>query len=583
MHWMRNPPLALLMGLAAFFIGWLYWPVHDFGFVWDDTHLFVDTDFYRNRQAWHNALFEPFWLTNEYYRPLAVLTFVAEGRWHDMHPGWMHVAGLLIHIINALLTGLLTLSLIRQTHPGSRWPAVVATLLYGLHYGLLEAPTWISCRFDLLYTAFLLATLWLDIRIRHHWMAGISMGLAFFLAACSKETAAVLAIILPCWHLACWQLSGKQDSAFDYLKTRWPRYACLFVAGLAYLVLRTTILPAVMPTSAPDSIQSPWLPWWTLDIYLRLSLIPFGYLAPIYPEPLTQWAIIPAVLLLALILAAARLPLQAPQRNAAFILLFAYFVALFPALNILPFNILGTFAAARYLTFPLAILVMMLTLVACHSRYLRSMTVAALAWLVLSIANIAITLPLWASPLNLWSWASEKHPQSSYAAINRIAESIKEQSFSESMAMIEDALTRFPDETGLILHKAFIELQRQQPEVALETMKVLEGRVSRANLVLIALNYKTIALLQMCENPDNIIGYVNQALEINPSSASDWLLLAVVYQLNRQEDAAEEAYQEALQRTIKNHQHDIETGWQNWKAHISNKCLQSPQESSTTH
>ena len=206
--------LALIPALAVIL---LYLPVVKHQFVWDDTIFLRDMPAYRNPDLWLDSLFRPFVLSPNYFRPLAVLTFVGELRLKGLDPAIFHATNLFLHALNTMLVALLAMQMTAKWYHDAAfgfYPAhlipLSAACLYGFHPALIEGVAFISSRFDLLMTACLLLALLADGMGRSsenpsrstQVKRALLVGVFFLLAALAKEMAVAFALALPFWHLA---------------------------------------------------------------------------------------------------------------------------------------------------------------------------------------------------------------------------------------------------------------------------------------------------------------------------------------------------------------------------------------------
>jgi hypothetical protein len=123
---------------------------------------------------------------DHFFRPLGYLSYALDARWAGNNPGLWHLAALLIHFANCVLVYVIA----RQTGL-ARFFAAAAAVIFGIHGSRPEVVTWIACRFDLIATLFVLATLVLFLR-GAYWIALATA----FLALISKEAAYVLPVLL---------------------------------------------------------------------------------------------------------------------------------------------------------------------------------------------------------------------------------------------------------------------------------------------------------------------------------------------------------------------------------------------------
>jgi len=108
--------------------------------------------------------------------------------------------------------------------------------------------------------------------------------------------------------------------------------------------------------------------------------------------------------------------LSAWRRNPAGILILAATATLLPAAHLIPVAFDSSFYHERYAMTALAIACAMLPVVTPPPSLpplVRACAPAlAVLWLVVAVANIRATLPLWANEYNLWRWALRMHPDS---------------------------------------------------------------------------------------------------------------------------------------------------------------------------
>jgi len=439
--WIRRNRQRWLAVLPALIAALVYLPALSNGLVWDDQTFLSDTALYRDPALWREALRRPFVISANYFRPLALLTFMAEFRIGGLNPSLFHLTNIMLHALNTVLVSILaryTWSADDDEGGGRNWLAVGVGLLYGLHPALVEGVTFISSRFDLLVTTFLLLALLADLTLRGRRVArALSVGLIFLVGALAKEMAVALAVVLPLWHLATrerrlwpparlWiDLWGSGDLL---------AYAAMVAAGALYLVVRYLslgyfLLPlAGIPTGS--SLQHLLLVARSVGEYVLLIVWPFTTLTPIHysvlPVPITSpaaWASLAVVLLLAAGLAL--LVRRAPRSGW---LAAAGALALLPIINILPLDLTGgAFVAERFLLFPLTLLSLAAAplfrpLAASKSRPSSVQGVLSRMlpplWLAVCMVIVPTVVPFWRSDLTLWEWGARRAPLSTVPFTN---------------------------------------------------------------------------------------------------------------------------------------------------------------------
>jgi tetratricopeptide (TPR) repeat protein len=425
-HW----PL-LIPGLLVFL---LYLPALTYGLVWDDTIFLRDLPDYRDPVLWLVALFRPFVLSPDYFRPLTLLTFVGEFRLGGS-PLLFHLTNLLLHSINTLLVSLLAWRLwvpvSSRSKPTFRLmaPALAAGLLYGLHPALIEGVAFISGRFDLLMTTFVLLAFLADYALRGRPSRTTLVGLAFLAAALAKEMAIAFALALPLWHLATGDAKQpplKRLRANGNLSV----YAAVLITGLTYLGIRYFSLGYLLTANPPGSIpvgtpvQHVLLIGKSLAAYAITTLWPFVTLTPIHFSQLpivtsnpAAWIalVFDALLLFGVVVWIRRAP-------ASGWLALGGVLALLPVVNLIPLQLgVGAFIAERFLMFPIALLALAVSGLlrvpapqpppSSPSAWRASWLVGGL-WLLAAAVTLQIILPNWRDDLTLWRWAARRAPQS---------------------------------------------------------------------------------------------------------------------------------------------------------------------------
>ncbi len=187
----RAPPTAawavlLVLGTLA-----LYWRAPLLGFAGDDALVL-----YHLRRL--GGLFQPaayFTALDffSYFRPLGFLSFAADAALWSFRPVGFHVTSVVLHAVN----GVLVFALARRVMPVRA--SALAAALFIAHASNQEAVYWISARFDLLATLFVLATVLLATRERAIWV-GASL-VTFSLALLSKEAALAAPIIVGAYEV----------------------------------------------------------------------------------------------------------------------------------------------------------------------------------------------------------------------------------------------------------------------------------------------------------------------------------------------------------------------------------------------
>jgi protein O-mannosyl-transferase len=179
-----------LLALAVFAFGILaYANTLHHEFVWDDPiWLEQKIRFYRGPL---DAFFEPKGIPSlRVYRPLAQLTYFLDQSLWWRNPFGFHLTSVVLHAVNGALVLLLAFALGLGTGP-----ALVAGALFLVHPVQPESVAWITNRPDVLATVFALITVLAALR-PFSWLTALTVALASFGAAASKETGCVVPLLL---------------------------------------------------------------------------------------------------------------------------------------------------------------------------------------------------------------------------------------------------------------------------------------------------------------------------------------------------------------------------------------------------
>lgn len=595
--------------LPMFFAIILYLPAVQYDLVWDDTIFLRDLPNYRDSELWLPALFQPFVLSPNYFRPLPLLTFALElqlGR-----QTWLfHLTNIILHGVNTFLVTLLAMKLSSSLSKNisTTWrrfaPALVAGTLYGLHPVLIEGVAFISSRFDLLMTLFLLIAFLADHLLRGRPNRSLIVGLCFLLAALSKEMAISFALVLPFWHLSLMKSNRSIKKVFREDRN-WEVYLAIIISGITYLGIRYMCLGylvKVNPESmipAGNLIQRMLLSTKSIATYVGLVILPFGNLAPIHfsdlPVPTNQilgWlGLITVVLILLGLVSWLR------RQPSSGWLLIAACISLFPVVNVFPLELGGgAFIAERFLIFPLSLLALCMAVILTHmlnrsksegSIMSRLSEGAVSVWLLACVVTVQLTLPKWQNNLSLWNWGAQKAPESDMPYTNLSLEYVGMGQYELAEELAQHAIDLSPDNAdawnnmGLSnfhqgnfeeAEQAFLSATELQPNNALFWSNLAgalreQDKLEEAEQILIdkALNLNPLLpsghlnlgiVYIRADRPDLALVHLEQAMRLLPPGQTEqvmdilsliqepepWLKLGQAMLLNGDEDLAADAF-----------------------------------------
>lgn len=415
------------------------------GFVWDDWISLFRVE-YSLPRFWVSELTSPLPFSRNYYRPVPVASFIAEIYLHGgPDPYAMHLTNVLLHGLNTTLVAILAFQLGRHyqapiTHV--RIASIAAGLVYGCHPALVEAAAWVSGRFDLLLTTFLLLALLANTLTTDRILRPVLVGLAFFTAALCKETAVAFPFVLIAWNLAwdprsLWPL--RTLFADMHRRGELVVYLAVILAGVLYLLLRNGSLGHLLKMQylsgeafSALTLQKILFSAETLGRYLYTILNPYSSISVTHPhdypallDDMEAWASLAASI--AVIAALVLLIRRNPRIGWLWA---AMLVSLGPLLHIFPIAIGDNITHDRFLTYPLtffslALTPLLITLLRVDThqdpqlRTLKRGTIAlATSLIAFSIVNVRVTIPLWRNDATLWSWAVVRTPDSFLAQVN---------------------------------------------------------------------------------------------------------------------------------------------------------------------
>jgi hypothetical protein len=429
-----GPLLAFALVVLA------YWPARENGFVWDDWLPLVDSPIFRDPSRWWAAMLTPPLNDPVAIRPVAMLTFMLQLWSGQTTPAPFHVLNVVIHAANAALVALLAWRALSEiaSPRNARFAAFMSGLVYGLHPALTEPVAWISCRYDLLMTFFLLVAMLFDrVLPERGYSRPVVVGVAFLAAALSKETAVGFILALPLMHIAFERLRGtdlRRASLAAAVSRHWKVYGALLCVCIVYLAARASLAGMSlglgrMADQFHDVGGAGQRALAVAATFGRLvvdALWPFKAAVPsrslVLPLGLTDaLPIIPA--LSAGVITAALCVRAGKMGRVLLALTLAFVAAVLPVSNLFPLpGLFGElWVASRYLTFPLVFLCLAAPfafrigekwLERYSTRPRLLLCVVAIGWVVISAAFVRVTIPLWKDDGTINTWAIQNGARS---------------------------------------------------------------------------------------------------------------------------------------------------------------------------
>lgn len=478
--------LLLLTGLAIL----LYGQTLDFKYVWDDPLLFLDkTTLINNSLSW-SLLSEPVLAGTTYLRPLVFLTFYVEFNLFSQSPALSHAINLAIFIANIWLVFILCLQVLRlQQRTNTLFLAMLAALFYTTHPALVESTVWVSGRFDSMVTLFILAACVTYFSKTSQIVRIVLICLFFMAALLSKELGALLPAVLICLWFACYNSSRNtlSQSFLQALRDNVLLLIAMFITLSIYVYLRQQAMPSFYHGTLDEQYrQWAWLenrlPLQALQFYLKQATLPFSSVSPLHPlselETHTLKALIIDIctgfaLLCFFIYALIK-------RTSASWLCMASLALITPVLYIVPIEIAGNIGHERFMTAPLALLVVALVVIDYSSLFntlkstTRNYTLITLSslWLLLAAWTSYSTASFWQSDLTLWNWALHSHSDSQLARYNYLYGALSE----DRIDLVEQEINKqLAKNTGLEVGDQLLYANMLIRKGDIEGMHYLEG------------------------------------------------------------------------------------------------------------
>lgn len=203
-----------------------YLPVWQNTFVWDDKPYIILNDYVKNFDL--KGLLTEYHVGN--YHPLTMLSLAIEYFLVKEQTWLYHLNNLILHTLNSWLV----FKLIQKLN-NNFWVALFTGALFAIHPLHVESVAWVAERKDVLYTIFLLLSLWYYIKFDEtqdkKWYA---VSILLFLASCLSKG---MAVVLPALLIIT-----------DYCFLKKPINAKLFINKIPYFIL--TLFFAYMATHA---------------------------------------------------------------------------------------------------------------------------------------------------------------------------------------------------------------------------------------------------------------------------------------------------------------------------------------------
>jgi len=445
----------------------LYKKTLTFEYVWDDNYFLFDNTLLKEKEWSWNTFLRPIIEGTSYFRPLIMVSWMAEAELFSLQPAVSHGINLFLYVINCCILYKIACLVFKKYEKQGKLngQAICATLLYAVHPCLVESVAWVSGRFDLLATTFTLAASLVAIS-PFNIKRGVLFGIFSLAALLSKE----IGILIPCIVFSLtFAISPSEKFKFFYRGLGF--YLLIFIAAaLFYFFLRSLSLDVVAYHDFKINdiferiISGLWIRH--LSFYSFISLFPFMDLMSqhVWENELNSWRQSNAALIASVCWFGA-VCFFAFKRKPWAILWMGFFVSISLVLGIVTIHIGGTVGSERFLCFPLAML--SLSIVEIYNiveaklknikRKKELMQIFFSGWICLLFFYNYNYQIVWKSNIFLWGFQYEKSPNNATAIISYLMAlsddptSLNREKFMEIIEKVrEDFEGRFPREVQII-------------------------------------------------------------------------------------------------------------------------------------
>lgn len=355
---------------------------------------------------------------NGLYMPLPIISWALNYKIGGLDPFGYHLVNLALH----LGISCLVFFIIKQL-TGHIWTAFLTALLFGIHPMHVEPVAWITGRRDLVYSIFLVGSMWFWINYndkRKGRLPQYLLALLFFLASLLSKG---VAVVLPVFLLLIDSYQGRTDFKRMLLeKSPFIALSMLFGIFAIYTQSQTSALNEV--TDVPYHLSGITASY-SLTLYLFQSVIPFQ-IGGFHPYPPNSagipWYMMASVIIP--IALASILILFWKNKN----ILFGIGLTLVGFLPVIQFLPVGDgLVADRYAYMPYLGLFFLysLLIVWVYERFYAysfarsGLTISVLVYLGWLGYTANAATHIWESPETLWTNVIKQHPHNEKGFINR--------------------------------------------------------------------------------------------------------------------------------------------------------------------
>ena len=422
-----------IVSLAIFL--YLYYQVISFNYVWDDTIVILRNPLLMSPELTWSLLAQPVLPGTSYFRPLVFLSWYMERQWFGLNPAISHI----INVVFLYGSTLLLFHLLRQLlsrQPNAEVLAALGALVFLCHPRNVEAAAWISGRFDVFATFFLLAGLYAFVRIQKKCFRNLTVVLCHLAALASKEIGILMPIVLFC----VWMLDKHQSKQpwkpviYEFFQRNIILLCLLVVNSIVYLYLRSQYASGMTHVGVTwnfiyQSYFVVQLPIIALKEYIVRTILPFynmGVILPIEPFITTSNQIISALVVIAVL---GGVVYGLVKRYTIVFAVISYLVMISLVLYLIPLTTTGI-TQDRFLMSALPFYSLLVAYTVqqgiIHANRIKAWLIGLCTYIFILSLITAQMVPVWSNSLMFWltmsnyqeKYTNEFHPMLLFAYAN---------------------------------------------------------------------------------------------------------------------------------------------------------------------
>lgn len=504
-------------------------------YVWDDKLFFLDRDWFGSFQSAIDASLRPVFVNSQYFRPLPMFSFYLDGLILGRSPFVSHAFNILIHLTCTILVYVLASNLLNrqdQNEKSKTYQKVLALFcaaVFAVTPLNTEAVVWVSGRFDLMATAFLLMMLLSEIKIKSEINRAIVVGIFFFLAALSKEVAVAAPILVVAIQI---MRDGLLKGPISTLSSRYLQlknhYSMLSLLsfGILYLIIRINFVTSSSAADEAKSItQILTTPIIALGKYAILSITHIQNISPTYSF---VWATDPlfpkyAASLFFGILILIALVYTLYKRHIIGLAILCWLALLFPVLHILPVTIGANLVHLRFLYAPMAIILSILPLAIPTFHVTRTAKAILIIICVISLFTMTLVTAsitkVWKNDLTLWTWGNTNDPKSTDSRSNLVKAYLDFGMNAEAQAIFKELVaSKTAIDVSTMANMGTLYLRQREFRQAAELLEIAKGVKIENNILKSTMTNNLAVAYAGIPNPELANLNFMEALQADPTN-----------------------------------------------------------------